>query len=95
VVDFATDELRKLVDSRPPRFELPHDQEILTEFQGQEIEYVRDEGSAAGVKKRYSGGSFHTLDAAKMMIAGRNLQMIEDAIKRPRRTAPSLDLFVG
>jgi hypothetical protein len=47
------------------------------------------------VKKRYSGGSFHTLDAAKMMIAGRNLQMIEDAIKRPRRTAPALDLFVG
>lgn len=95
VVDFATDELRKLVDSRPPRIELPHDQELLTEFQGQEIEYVRDEGSAAGVKKRYSGGSFHTLDAAKMMIAGRNLQLIDSVLNRPRRTAPTLDLFIG
>jgi hypothetical protein len=35
------------------------------------------------------------LDAAKMMIAGRNLQAIEEAMKRPRRTAPTLDVFVG
>jgi hypothetical protein len=95
IVDFATDELRKLVDARPPRIELPMDQELLTEFQGQEIEYVRDEGSAAGIKKRYSGGSFHTLDAAKMMIAGRNLMAIEAALARPRRTEPVLDLFIG
>lgn len=95
VIDFATDELRKLVDARPARIELPHDQEILSEFQGQEIEYVRDEGSAAGVRKRYSGGSYHTLDGAKMMIAGRNLQLIEEAMKRPIRTEPTYDIFVG
>lgn len=93
VVDFATDELRKLVDARPPRIELPHDAEILTEWQGQEVQYVRDEGSAAGVKRKYGGGSFHTLDAAKMMIAGRNLQRIEEILKAPRRSRPTLDRF--
>jgi len=93
VVDFASDELRKLVDARPGRLELPHDQEVLSEFQGQEIQYVRDEGSAAGVKKRYGGGSFHTLDAAKMMIAGRNLMTIEEALKKPKREGPLIDRF--
>ena len=93
VVDFATDELRKLVDSRPPRIELPQDAELLTEWQGQEVQYVRDEGSAAGVRRRYGGGSFHTLDAAKLMIAGRNLQKIESVLKAPRRKGPTLDRF--
>lgn len=91
VVDYATDELRKLVDSKPPRLELPNDRELLAEWQGQEIQYVRDEGSAAGVKRRYTGGTFHTLDAAKMMIAARNLQTIEQALKAPKRKAPTLD----
>lgn len=90
VVDFATDELRKLVDARPPRIELPNDRELLTEFQGQEIQYTRDEGSAAGITRRYSGGSFHTLDAAKMMIAGRNLDAMEQALK-VRAPEPVLD----
>lgn len=95
IVDFATDELRKLVDSRPARIELPNDRELLTEWQGQEVQYVRDEGSAAGIKRRYGGegGSFHTLDAAKMMIAGRNLQLIDQVLARPHRQAPTLDRF--
>lgn len=92
IIDFATDELRKLVDARPARMELPMDNELLTEWQGQEIQYVKDEGSAAGVKRRYAGGSFHTLDAAKMMIAGRNLQLIEQ-ILAPKRRKPRLDRF--
>jgi hypothetical protein len=46
VVDFATDELRKLVDAG--QIELPYDRELLTEWQGQEIQYVRDEGSRPG-----------------------------------------------
>lgn len=95
VIDFATDELRKLVDAAPPRIELPNDAELLTEWQGQEVQYVRDEGSAAGVKRRYGGGSFHTLDAAKMMIAGRNLDMIEKILKKPSRRGPILDRFGG
>lgn len=79
VISFAADELRKQVDTA--RLELPYDRELLTEWQGQEIQYVRDEGSAAGVKAKMVGGSLHTLDAAFMMIAGRNLLRIEEALK--------------
>jgi hypothetical protein len=45
------------------------------------------------VKKRYGGGSFHTLDATKMMIAGRNLMTIEEALKKPKREGPLIDRF--
>lgn len=90
VVDFASDELRKLVDT--DGLELPWDRELLTEWQGQEIQYVRDEGSAAGHKtRRYGGGSFHTLDAAKMMIAGRNLAKIESILNEVKKMPPRLD----
>lgn len=100
IVDYATDELRKLVDSRPPQIELPNDRELLTEFQGQEIQYVREEGSASirrgnsasGITKRYGGGSFHTLDASKMMIAARNLHALEIALKKPT-WQPIMDRF--
>ena len=94
IVDFATDELRKLVDAG--QLELPYDRELLSEWQGQEIQYVRDEGSAAGFKtRRYGGGSFHTLDAAKMLIAGRSLQSIEAAMKVVKVSEPRLARFGG
>ena len=89
VVEFATDELRKIVDMG--RIELPYDREMLTEWQGQEIQYVRDEGSASGRKTKYSGGSLHTLDAAKMLIAGKALMNIEEALKVREVRTPRLD----
>jgi len=74
------------VTGAPPGF--------VTEWQGEEIQYVRDEGSAAGHKSRkYGNGSYHTLDAARMMIAGRNLQNIEAALNMIRKSAPRLDRF--
>jgi len=91
VVEFGTDELRKLVDMG--RIELPYDRELLTEWQGQEIQYVRDEGSAAGLKTRYGGGSFHTLDAAKMCIAGKSLTAIETALNATKERKPVLARF--
>lgn len=92
IVDFASDELRKLVDNG--HLELPWDRELLTEWQGQEIQYVRDEGSAAGHKgRKYGGGSFHTLDASKMMIAGRNLASIEAALAMQPKRTPRLERF--
>lgn len=92
VVDFATDELRKLVDLG--RIELPYDRELLSEWQGQEIQYVRDEGSAAGLKTRYTGGSLHTLDAAKMMIAGKELQNIDAILNAQAKQVPVLARFM-
>lgn len=94
IIDYATDELRKAVDMG--RIELPYDKELLSEWQGQEIQYVRDEGSAAGHKaRRYGGGSFHTLDAAKMFIAGRSLQNIEAALQVTRKREPRLAQFMA
>lgn len=93
IVDWATDELRKLVDMN--RIELPYDRELLTEWQGQEIQYVRDEGSAAGLKARkYGGGSFHTLDAGKMAVAAWGLQNIEEALNRVPKRQPRLAQFL-
>lgn len=77
VIEYAADEMRKVVDQG--RVELPYDKELLSEWQGQAIEYVRDEGSASGIKKNYKG-SLHTLDAAFMMIAGRNLRGIRETL---------------
>jgi len=91
VVDYASDELRKLVDAGT--LELPYDVEEIKEFQGETVEVVKDMGSAAGIKKRYKGGC-HTLDAARMLIAAKNLQLIEEMLA-PRRNAPVLDAFVG
>ena len=92
VISYAADELRKIVDQG--QIELPYDRELLTEWQGQEIQYVRDEGSAAGIKTRMVGGSLHTLDAAFMMIAGRNLMKIEEALKISEKREPVLATFL-
>lgn len=91
VISFAADELRKLVDTKT--IELPYDKDLLTEWQGQEIEYVRDEGSAAGRKTRIVGGSLHTLDAAFMMIAGKQLMSIEAAMNVTKKHTPVLARF--
>jgi len=91
IVDYASDELRKLVDAGA--VELPYDVEQLKEFQGETVEVVKDMGSAAGIRKKYKGGC-HTLDAARMLIAAKNLEMIEDMLA-PKRHAPVLDAFVG
>ena len=89
VIEFATQRLRDAVDGKG--VELPYDTELLTEFQGQTVAYSRDEGSASGLKKRYGSGSFHTLDAAKLMILGKELQAIEEAQAAAKQWAPVLD----
>ncbi len=91
IVDFASDELRKLVDSQA--LELPYDVEEITEFQGQSVTVVKDMGNAAGIKKRYSGGSCHTLDAARMLISAKQLQVIEETLAN-HRPPPVLEAFI-
>lgn len=93
VIEYATDELRSLVDGG--LVELPFDQELLTEFQGQTVVYGgRDEGVQYGGKRtRYGGGSFHTLDAAKLAVLGKSLESIEAVLNKPRRHGPVLDQF--
>ena len=90
IIAFATDKLREYVDSR--MIELPYDQELLTEWQGQTVVYSRDEGSSSGAKKQYGGGSFHTLDAGKLVVLGKELEAIEE-MQRTRKAEPVLDVF--
>lgn len=91
VIEYATQKLREYVDGR--MVELPYDAELLTEFQGQTVVYTRDEGSASGAKTRYGGGSFHTLDASKLMILAKELEAIEAAMALRNKRAPVLDAF--
>jgi hypothetical protein len=90
IIAFATDKLREYVDSK--MIELPYDQELLTEWQGQTVVYSRDEGSSSGAKKQYGGGSFHTLDAGKLVVLGKELEAMEE-MQRTRKPAPVFDVF--
>lgn len=88
VIEWATDQLRKLVDDQA--IELPYDVDLLTEFQGQSVVTVKEPG---GTRKSYSRGSFHTLDAARTMIAAKDLEAIEAILEKPKHRGPVLDQF--
>jgi hypothetical protein len=92
IIEWATDKLREFVDAG--MVELPYDKELLTEFQGQVVVYSRESNGSGGRRKRYGGGSFHTLDASKVMILGKELEAIELALA-PKRRGPVLDAFIG
>jgi len=92
VIEYATDKLREIVDAG--MMELPYDKELLTEFQGQVVVYSRESDGAGKRRTRYGGGSFHTLDAAKLMILGKELEAIELALAPRRRRGPVLDGFL-
>jgi hypothetical protein len=93
VVDYSTDELRKLVDTG--LIELPYDLELLTEWQGQQVHLVKDMGSAGAVRRKYSDGGYHTLDAGRTMILGKSLEAMEALMDNTRRQGPVLDQFMG
>ncbi len=46
-------------------------------------------------QRDYARGSFHTLDAAKCMIAVKVLESIEPLLKRKQAQVPVLDAFAG
>lgn len=94
IVEFSTDALREVVDAIPPGFLLPNDRELLLEWQGQNYMIVKSNASPYG-KREYSAGKFHTLDAAKMMIAAKRLALLDDLLHPPTQRKPVLDAFVG
>ena len=91
IKDYATDELRKVVDGK--RLELPFDDEILKEWQGQTAYVVRSSKDDDGVKRKYGGGDCHTLDAARMYAAAKSLMGIEALLEKPNAPGPVLDRF--
>jgi len=94
VVEASTDWLRNdYVDAK--RMRLPYDREVLIEFQGQTYTVVKSTSDPYGTRRVFAGGSFHTLDAAKVAIATRHIPPLEEMLEaRPARPAV-LDLFVG
>ena len=97
VVEYASDALRNdYVDVKKLR--LPFDREVLAEWQGQNYTVVKSAGNPYG-KRDYAQGKFHTLDAGKMMAAGKMLpgvgQLIENARAASKHFTPVLDAFVG
>ena len=77
--EYGYDLLRQYVDSK--RIVLPWDQEgLLGEWQGSTWYRERSETTPYG-KKTYNRGSFHTLDAAAMMIVGKEMMVIETMTK--------------
>ncbi len=92
VITWATDELRKYVDTGA--LELPYDVELLTEWQGQSVVTIKDTASVDGTRKTYAGGKCHTLDAGRMFAAAKGLEAIEKVLAK-KRPGPVLDQFLG
>ena len=91
VTSWGFSKLRELVDQQLIR--LPNDQEQLAEFQGQKILTQRDPVSGKYVQLSGSGRhSYHTLDAAILLVAGMELPGLEKMLA-PKPQEPVLDLF--
>ena len=72
--EFGYDSLREWVDQR--KLVLPWDTTLIGEWQGQT--WVRDKSETNPYgKKVFSRGRFHTLDAAAMMLVGRQMNSIK------------------
>lgn len=95
VIESATDWLRNNhVDAK--QLLLPYDLEIVRQFQGQTSVTIKDSGSPYGIKRQFSGGGLHALDAAKYALACRYIGALEELVNsRPKVRKPVLDLFVG
>jgi hypothetical protein len=90
VVEYATDVLRLLVDSK--RMWLPWDQDLIGEFQGQTYKITKTAMNQYG-KREFAMGSFHALDAARMMALGWKQHSIEEFMKTDRQESV-LDQFI-
>lgn len=89
--DYATDQLRHLVDGR--RLWLPYDDDLLNEFRGQTFK-LEQSGIDQYGKRSYSQGKFHALDAARMAVLGWKQYSIEQLMAEDEPThEPVLDLF--
>lgn len=93
-VECSTDWLRNdYVDAMKMR--LPYDREVLIEFQGQVYTVIKDTGDPYGTRRLFGGGSFHTLDAAKIMVGTKHIPPLEQMLEAVPLQESVLDVFVG
>ncbi len=91
VLEYSTDKLRELVDHE--RLWLPWDREVIGEFQGQTYTIERSTMDSYG-RKRFSDGSFHALDAARMAVLGWKQFAIEELTsKKTRESVIDIPLY--
>lgn len=75
IKDYGVDVLRTWVDDK--KLVLPFDQELLGEWQGATAYIVKSSPTDDGPVRKYGGGDLHTLDAARMYAAAKNLLALE------------------
>lgn len=85
VKEYSLDVMRELVDHQ--RLWLPWDKELLQEFQGQEYSIKKSSGLDRYAKRRFSRGSFHTLDAAALGMLGWKQSPVEEITKKKPQTS--------
>lgn len=89
--EYGYDLLRTFVDQK--RIILPWDRELLTEWQGQT--WVREQSTTTPYgRKTFARGKFHTLDAAAMMILGKELASLVEMTKLKKTHEPVGLVFV-
>lgn len=91
VLEYSTDQLRSLVDQG--RLWLPWDKELIGEFQGQTYVVERSTNMDPYGRKRYSDGSFHALDAARMAALGWKQHTIDAIINKPRQDVLDIPIY--
>lgn len=92
VLEYSTDILRELVDSK--RLILPMDKEIISEFQGQTFSYDKAVMDLYGRSRNFSKGTFHTLDAARMMATGWKQHKIDQFVAEKDKYSPVSPIFM-
>jgi hypothetical protein len=94
MLEAATDWLRNdYVD--PKRMRLPNDSDVIGEWQGQTYMHVKDAKDPYTAKRVFSGGSLHTLDSAKTMVAAKHIPPLEALLVETKPPEPVLDIFMG
>ncbi len=93
VLEYSTDVLRDLVDSK--RLILPiSDKQLIGEFQGQTYVYDKSTMDMYGRRRVFSSGTFHALDAARMAATGWAQFSIDEIVKK-ETFKPTSMVFVG
>jgi hypothetical protein len=95
VLEYASDKLREYVDTR--RLMMPDDRDLIQEFQGQTFTYDKGGMDMYG-RRRFSKGSFHALDAARMAALAHAQYGIEAFMReysKVKQAEPVYDIFVA
>lgn len=90
--DRATDVIRSVVDAY--RFLLPHDPDITNDINAQTWQYGVEPVDPYGKPRYvYNRGTYHILDAMRMLLLGWSQQKIEEFLATPPKREPVLDIF--